>query len=89
MLLTDSDPKDEANRLQAEHFCVELHCAIADLEPELENLKAALARQVGRRTSADRIRHTQKSMRDAIIKRRELTRMLEALGHRFPCRDHA
>lgn len=82
-------PKEEANRLQAEYFCVELHCAMSDLDGELEKLKAVLAQEVERRRSPGRVRQTQKLMRDIAVPRHELARMLETMGHRYPCGHHA
>ncbi len=88
MLLNEFKSRDEADRLQAEYFCVELHCAMEDVEGQLSKLKADLARQVERRMTAGRIRQTQKFVREFALKRRELVRMLDALGHHYPCGHH-
>lgn len=88
-MLTDLSPEDEADRLQAAYFCVELHCEIDDLEQRITKLRVALADQVAQRMPGERVRGTQKQLRDTLVHRGELVRMLDALGHRFPCRHHA
>lgn len=88
--LTSADGADrDASRLQAEVFCSHLHVELDRLEQETEALKATLARQLARVelrrhaeiTEGDLIRAT--SDRDRIVK------MLEAMGHRYPCRHQS
>ena len=71
----------EGNRLQADYFWCELQRALREAEAEFTRLSAAMAGQPDSEACVRRIR---KALKSVDRERRQLTLMLQALGHRYP-----
>jgi len=79
----------EADRRQAEYFCVELHRTIADLDRAIAAAESAIARQGRNPVLGKHTERTLGELRQAVAERAKLREMLSALGHSHPCRMHA
>ena len=80
-----SPASEESNRLQAAVFCVELQKQVKEAEDRAEALRTTLNRQVAGKVAPDRLRRTQVALRDVVSERREMVRMLDRMGHSYPC----
>lgn len=79
----------EADRRQAEYYCVELHRTIADLDRAIAAAESAIARQGRNPVLRYHSEQTLGELRQAVAERTKLREMLSALGHSHPCRMHA
>ena len=78
-------PGQDANSVQAENFCRELHAQIVHLEEQAAKFKAQMARYsaIGQHKQVTRL---QSELRMLILERRHVANMLSSLGHGYPCR---